>query len=80
MKILPWDAAAPEDVTPTGTITVVVEYPFSLLINPFTGQAAGETTSVSIAMSIDDPNPVPFKDFSIRQSATVSPQIYQEGI
>ncbi len=80
VKILPWDASAPEDVTPTGTITVVVEYPFSLLINPFTGQAAGQTTSVSIAMAIDDPNPVPFKDFSIRQSATVSPQIYQEGI
>jgi Flp pilus assembly protein TadG len=80
VKILPWDASGPNDVSPPGTITVVIEYPFSLLINPFTGQAAGETRSVSIAMSIDDPNPVPFADFSIRQSATVSPQIYQEGI
>lgn len=80
VRILPWDAADAEDVSPSGTISVVVKYPFSLLVNPFTGQTAGQTQGVSIALSIDDPNPVPFADFSIRQSATVSPQIYQEGI
>lgn len=81
VKILPWDAADADDVSPQGTITVVVKYPFSLLINPFTGRASGQTTKVAIAMSADSSqSPVVFDDFSIRQTATVSPQIYQEGI
>lgn len=80
VKILPYDATDSQDITPPGTISVVVTYPMSLLANPFTGQPSGETQSVSIAQQIDDPNPVTFGDFVIRQSATVSPQIYQEGI
>lgn len=80
VKILPWDATDAEDISPPGTITVVVKYPFSLLINPFTGQPAGQTTQVNIAMQVDDPNPIPFADFSIRQTATISPQVYQEGL
>jgi Flp pilus assembly protein TadG len=80
VKILPWDATDAADVSPSGTITVVVTYPFSLLINPFTKQAAGETTQVNLAMSAEDTNPVRFGDFSIRQSATVAPQVYQEGM
>jgi Flp pilus assembly protein TadG len=80
VKILPWDATDANDVSPSGTITVVVTYPFSLLVNPFTGRPSGETTQVNIAMAADDTNPVQFGDFSIRQTATVSPQVYQEGM
>lgn len=80
VKILPYDATDAQDVTPPGTITVVVTYPMSLLVNPFTGHASGEVQSVAIAEQIDDPNPVRFGDFTIRQSATVSPQVYEEGI
>ena len=80
VKILPYDATDAQDVTPPGTISVVVTYPMSLLVNPFTGQPSGETRSVAIAQQIDDPNPVRFGDFTIRQSATVSPQVYEEGI
>lgn len=80
VRILPWDGVEADDNWQTGTIMVVVKYPFSLLINSFTGQASGETTEVNIAMSADEQNPVRFGDFTIRQSATVSPQIYQEGL
>lgn len=82
VRILPWDGAEADDnyQDGSGTIMVVVKYPFSLLINPFTDRSSGETTEVAVAMSADEQNPVRFGDFTIRQSATVSPQIYQEGL
>lgn len=80
--ILPFDAdGSAQSSTPAGTISVLIEYPFSLLINPFTGTSSGEVQSVSIALSADAADPaVPFPDFVIRQRATVSPEIYQEGL
>jgi len=79
VRVLPFDSDPTIAATP-GAITVVVEYPFSLLVNPFTGQTSGKVQSVSLAMQIDDPNPVQFADFNIKQSATVAPQVYEEGI
>ena len=80
--ILPFDGDGnAESNTPTGTISVLIEYPFSLLINPFTGTSSGEAQSVAIPLSADSAAPaVPFPDFVMRQKATVSPEIYQEGL
>jgi hypothetical protein len=80
VKVLPWDTdGSPEDVVPPGTVAVRITYPYSLLINPFTGQAAGETTQVAIQLSAEDnAAPVPFPDFAMSEKATAAQEIYQE--
>jgi hypothetical protein len=79
VKILPWDAdGSPRDVTPPGTVSVLIEYPYSLLVNPFTNQPASQTTSVAIALESQDPNPVTFNDFQLSEKATVTQEVYQE--
>jgi Flp pilus assembly protein TadG len=69
-----------EDFVPPGTVAVRVEYPFSLLIDPFTGQPHGQTTSVSIALTADPANPpVPFADIKLSEKAVVAQQVYSGG-
>lgn len=80
VKILPWDGdGSTEDFVPAGTVAVRITYPYSLLINPFTGRAAGQTTEVAIQLSAEDnATPVPFPDFAISEKATAAQEIYQE--
>jgi hypothetical protein len=80
VKILPWDSdGSADDAVPNGTVAVRIVYPYSLLINPFTGTAGGETTSVALQLSAEDTaTPVPFPDFAISEKATAAQEIYQE--
>lgn len=81
VKVLPWDSdGSAEDSVPPGTVAVRITYPYSLLINPFTGQAAGETTQVALQLSAEDgAAPVPFPDFVMSEKATAAQEIYQEA-
>jgi hypothetical protein len=69
-----------QDLVPPGTVAVRIDYPFSLLINPFTGRSEGHVSSVSIALTAD-PNdaPVPFPDFKLSEKAVVAQQVYSGG-
>lgn len=80
VKLLPWDGdGSAEDAVPVGTVAVRITYPYSLLINPFTGTTAGKTTSVSLQLSAEDgATAVPFPDFAISEKATAAQEIYQE--
>lgn len=80
VKILPWDGdGSAQDAVPAGTVAVRVDYPFSILINPFTGQSATPVTSISIALTANPADaPVAFPDFRMSEKATVAQSIYQE--
>lgn len=80
VKILPWDGdGSAQDSVPAGTVAVRVDYPFSIVINPFTGQSATPVTSISIALTANPADrPVSFGDFRMSEKATVAQSIYQE--
>jgi len=80
VQILPWDQGTGPNVNyvpPTGTLAVVVNYPFQLLINPFTGQSNGSVSSVSVAMSFSGPA-LQFPNFTITEQAVAAQQVYQQ--
>lgn len=65
--------------TPPGTISILIEYPFSLALNPFNPSANKGVRGISVALSADKNEPaVPFLDFTIRQKSTVSQEVYEE--
>ena len=69
-----------QDFVAPGTVGVRIDYPFSLLINPFTGKSAGEVSSVSIALTADSSNtPVAFPDFKMSEKAVVAQEVYSGG-
>ncbi len=79
VQILPWDKTGTNAYTPpAGTLAVVVNYPFQLLGNPFTGQSTGSVTSLAVAMSFDPTQALQFPKFTITQEAVVAQQIYQQ--
>jgi Flp pilus assembly protein TadG len=80
IKILPWDSdgTAAATVQP-GTIGILVQYPFSLLINPFTQQSGTPVTAVNIPLTLDPSAPqITFPDFAMTEKATVSQEVYQQ--
>jgi hypothetical protein len=80
VKILPWDSDGSVAATvQPGTIGILVEYPFSLLINPFTKQAGTPVTAVSIPLTLDPAAPqITFPDFVMTEKAIVSQEVYQQ--
>lgn len=81
VQILPWDSdGSPQSTTPPGTISVRVVWPFSLFGNgqnnsPFGGQA------LTIAMTpTPQDNPVTFSFFTMSEKATVTPEVYEQGV
>ena len=79
VQILPWDAGTTGTGTfipPPGTLAVVVNYPFSLLVNPFTGQSNGSVSGVAVAMSFSGPA-LQFPNFTITEQAVAAQEIYQ---
>jgi hypothetical protein len=78
VKIMPWDSDG-TTITQPGTISISIQYPFSLLINPFTKQSATDVTAVSIPLTLDPAAPqITFPDFAMTEQATVSQEIYQQ--
>ena len=74
VQILPWDDGSID--TAPGTVTVLIEYPFSLFTNPFTGET-GDISELSLSGGANSIF-VPFLDFKLRETATVSQLVAQE--
>lgn len=77
VKVLPWDADGPDDVVPDGTVAVAIEYPYSLIVNPFTGDS-GDIKEVWLSGGAGS-KVIPFPDFKIRERATAAQLVYQEA-
>lgn len=78
VQILPWDASGTTTyVPPAGTVSVVINYPFQLLGNPFTGQNNGSVSNVAVAMSFTGPA-LQFPKFIITEQAVAAQEIYQQ--
>jgi hypothetical protein len=68
------------DVVQPGTISVRVEYPFSLLKNPFTRQSTAqvEPAEIQLKYSLDPQEPAyRFADFKLSEKVTTAQQVYQ---
>ncbi len=80
VQILPWDQGTGPNVNyvpPAGTLAVVVNYPFQLLVNPFSGQSNGSVSGVAVAMSLSGPA-LQFPNFTITEQAVTAQQVYQQ--
>lgn len=76
VKILPWDDAGADL---TDTVTVEIEYPFSLTMDFASGQSQGGYDRVDIALAGDASSPnVSFDRINIKQAATAAQEIYQQ--
>jgi hypothetical protein len=79
VEILPWDSdgSAADSSLPPGTVQMRIDYPFSLLANPF-GASAVVSQNVAVAMTANGSGrAVQFKNFIISQRATAAWEIYQ---
>ncbi len=79
IQILPWDATGTSTVnTPAGTVQVVINYPFQLLGNPFTGASEGSVNgTLAVAMSFTGPA-LQFPNFTITEQSTAAQEVYQQ--
>jgi hypothetical protein len=79
VEILPWDSdGSPGDAAvQPGTVQVRIDYPFSLLANPF-GTSTIANQNIGIAMTANGSGrPVQFNSFTITQRATAAWEVYQ---
>lgn len=78
--VLPWDSSGdPADSVAPGTVTVRIEYPFKFLSNPFDGSNSTNDFGDSIDVYTGSNGaPVSFGDFTISESASVMPELFQQ--
>lgn len=78
VKILPWDAETADDAVPDGTVGVAIEYPYSLVSDPFNGNT-GDVQEVWLGGG-GGSKIIPFPDFRIREKATSAQLVFQEAM
>jgi hypothetical protein len=74
--VLPSDVDVDGAQVPPGTVAVSIEYPFSLIMDPFTG-SSGDIQEVWLSGGAGS-KVIPFSDFKLRQTATAAQLVSQE--
>jgi hypothetical protein len=74
--ILPWDGDGQSGNTPAGTVSVLIEYPFSFVGNVFGGKKEKGVLAITLSTYEKQDKQVSFLDFPLSHQATVPLEVY----
>jgi hypothetical protein len=76
LLILPWDGDG-QSSTPPGTVSVLIQYPFSFVGNVFDGKKTRGVLSLTMPSYRQQERQISFFDFTLSQQATVPLEVYE---